>query len=171
MKFYLNQKVFDKDENDAIYSELETMGIKDADIAKDQLIDIFNITKDAGIRDKIALFFSDLYDEDLVPVLIKKIDEIRYSKHITTLIYACSGYDCAEWIVFFVGLAIEFDDSTYIEAIGVIEEIRSPIKLSDRIVSAKLLMERLSTMEKDNEKYKAIESLLELIEDMEVVVL
>jgi len=166
MKFYLNNKVFEEGGDDALYNELLSITTPISNIVKDQLIAVFNITEDARVRDKIALIFADLRDKDLVPILVNKIDEIKYSRHITTLIYACSEYDCSEWVEFFVNLAIELDDSAYVEAISVIEEIKTPIKLSDQIICVKRVMDYLSSTGKENEKYKDIEGLLEMIEDM-----
>ena len=169
MKIYLNQKTFGTDENDAIYDELQSLPLTIASTIKKELVAVFTSTEDPRIRDKVALIFADLHDEDLVPIIIKKIEEIKYSRHITTLIYACSEYDCARWIEFFVSLAIDLDDAAYIESISVIEEIRSPIKSSDRIICVKRLMDYLSSGEKGSGKYEDIERLLDFIEDMTTV--
>lgn len=169
MTFYLNNKAFVESGGDAIYSELLSIVVPISGIVKDQLITVFNVTEDARVRDKIALIFADMCDKDLVPVLINKINEIRYSRHITTLIYACSEYDCAAWIEFFVNLAIEFDDSAYLEALSVIDAVSSPIKLNDQIICVKRVMDYLSSTDKGAEKYKDIEELLELIEDMATI--
>jgi hypothetical protein len=169
MKLYLNQKTFEGNDNDAIYDELLSLPLSVASKIKNELIAIFTSTEDARIRDKTALIFADLRDEHLLPVIIKKIEEIKYSRHITTLIYACSEYDCAPWIEFFVSLAIDLDDAAYIEAIAVIGEIKLPIKSSDRIICAKRLMDYLSSAQKGSEKYEDIARLLDFIEDMATV--
>jgi hypothetical protein len=169
MKLYLNQKTFEGNDNDGIYDELLSLPLSVASKIKNELIAIFISTEDARIRDKIALIFADIRDEHLLPVIIKKIEEIKYSRHITTLIYACSEYDCARWIEFFVSLAIDIDDAAYIEAIAVIGEIKLPIKLSDRIICAKRLMDYLSSAQKGSEKYEDIARLLDFIEDMATV--
>ena len=168
MKFNLNGKYFEEKESDAIYNELLSIVAPVSSDTKSQLIIVFNYTQDARVRDKIALIFADLSDKELIPILVKKITEIKYSKHISTLIYACSEYDCAEWIEFFVGIAIDLDDSSYLGAIGVIEEMRSPIKLSDKVICVKRITDYLSSLnDNKSEKYSDIESVLELIETME----
>jgi len=168
MKFNLNGKDFEGSEGDAIYNELLPIIAPVSSATKSQLIIVFNYTKDAKVRDKIALIFADLSDKELLPILIKKISEIKYSKHISTLIYACSEYDCAEWIEFFVGIAIDLNDSSYLEAIGVIEEMHSPIKLSDKVICIKRITDYLSSLnDNKSEKYSDIESVFELIETME----
>ena len=45
MKFYLNNKAFEKEESDAIYGELQSIHVLITNIVKDQLIAIFNITE------------------------------------------------------------------------------------------------------------------------------
>lgn len=170
MKFELNGKIFQSKEVEYIYNELSSINIPTiTNEIKKQLVAIFNQTADNGVRDKIALIFADLRDESVVPILINKIGEIKFSKHISTLIYACSEYDCAEWIDFFVNLVIDLDDSSYLEAISVIEEMHSPVKLSDKVICVKHLMEYLSSLDKESEKFKDVEGVLELIENMEIV--
>lgn len=169
MEWRLNQKTFARHDNDAIYNELLSLPLSVASKIENDLIAIFTSTEDARIRDKVALIFADLHNEQLVPIIIKKIEEIKYSRHITTLIYACSEYDCARWIEFFVSLVIDLDDTAYIEAIAVIEEIKLPIKSSDRIICAKRLMDYLSSVEKGSEKYEDVARLLDFIEDMKTV--
>lgn len=102
-----------------------------------------------------------------MPVLINKINQKRSSGHISTLIYACSECNCAEWIAFFVSLAIDLEDSSYMEAISVIKEIKGPITLSDKIVSVKQPNDYLISMGKGNQKHENMETLLELIDTME----
>jgi len=170
MEFNLNGKIFRSDNIEAIYSELSAISIPVAtNDTKKQLVEIFNYTNNDKLRDKLALIFADLTDRHVIPVLINKINEIKYSKHISTLIYACSEYDCAEWIDFFVSLVIDLDDSSYLEAISVIEEMNAPIKLSDKVICVKRLMDYLSSIDKESEKYKDVEGVLELIENMEIV--
>jgi uncharacterized UPF0160 family protein len=169
MEFDLNGKFFRSDDIDAIYNELSSMSIPTiTNEVKQRLVKIFSQTDNDKIRDKIALIFADLRDRHIVPVLINKINEIKYSKHISTLIYACSEYDCAEWIVFFVSLVIDLDDSSYLEAISVIEEIHAPIKLSDKIICVKRLTDYLTAIDNGSEKYEDVEGLLELIESLEI---
>jgi hypothetical protein len=169
MEFYLKGKIIKDTDNDAIYHELSSIAIPVTAAIKAELIEIFNHTSDCKARDKIALIFADLADKSIVPVLVRKIGQIKYSKHISTLIYACSEYDCVEWVVFFVNLIIDLDDSSYLEAISVIEEIRSPIILSDKIICVDQLTKHLLTIGKESNKYRDIESVIELIENMATV--
>lgn len=167
MEFYLDGK-FLKD-NDEIYNELFSITVPIENDIKVQLVKIFNLTDDNKARDKIALIFSDLSDEHIIPVLINKINEIKYSGHISTLIYACSEYDCAEWVVFFVELVIDLDDSSYLEAISVIEGMQKPIKLSDKVICIKRLADYLSSIGNESKKYEDIEAVLELLDNMKTV--
>ena len=84
------------------------------------------------------------------------------------MIYACSEYDCAEWITFFVDLVGDLDDSSYIEAMSVIDEIHTPTKLSDKIICIKRLTEYRLAMNEESEKYEDIERLIEFIDNMEI---
>jgi len=155
--------------NDALFIELQALNTPVANDIVAQLIEIFNLTDNNKIRDKIALMFADLKNEKIVPVLINKINEIKYSGHITTLIYACSEYDCAEWIDFFVTLIIDLDDSSYLEAISVIEGMQKPIILSDKVICVKRLAVYLSSIGTESQKYEDVEGLLELVDKMKTI--
>jgi hypothetical protein len=167
MEFCLAGKRFKN--NDALFIELQALNTPVANDIVAQLIEIFNLTDNNKIRDKIALMFADLKNEKIVPVLINKINEIKYSGHITTLIYACSEYDCAEWIDFFVTLIIDLDDSSYLEAISVIEGMQKPIILSDKVICVKRLAVYLSSIGTESQKYEDVEGLLELVDKMKTI--
>jgi hypothetical protein len=167
MEYFLKGRV--TDDEDAIYNELSGLKLPIGQDIKSQLVTIFNTTKNNGIRNKIAVIFSELEDPSIVPVLINKIAEIKYSGYISTLIYACSEYDCSEWIEFFVSLVIDLDDSSYIEAMSVISEMHKPLKLSEKIVCVKRLADYQASMDKGNEKYQDVEDVLEWIESKETI--
>ncbi|MDO6434472.1 hypothetical protein Q4E93_27925 [Flavitalea sp. BT771] len=167
MEYYLDGKVF-KD-NDEIYYKLLSIMVPLENDIQGQLVKIFRLTDDNKVRDKIALIFADLSDEHIIPVLINKINEIKYSGHISTLIYVCSEYDCAEWIDFFVGLVIDLDDSSYLEAISVIEGIQKPIKLSDKVICIKRLANYLSSIENESNKYEDVEAVMEFVDNLKTV--
>jgi hypothetical protein len=168
MGIQLNGKTFNEMEDDSIFAALSLIKFPVLEGDKRQLTLLFTSTGDARIRDKISLILADIADIELVPIIIKKIDEIRNSGHITTLIYACSEYDCAKWIQFFVNLAIDFDDSVYLEAISAIDAISSPISLSDQIICVKELSNYLLRCNKGS-KREAIKKLILFIEDLSTV--
>ncbi len=88
------------------------------------------------------------------------------------MVYACSEYDCGEWVYFFVSLVIDLNDTdgAFIDAISVIEEIRKPIQLSDKIICVRRLADHLFSVDEKTERYADIEGVLELVESMKTVV-
>lgn len=169
MIYKLNSKIFDDKDFESFQKELKSIDV--SSLSRDgqkELIDIFESTANPKIEHVISLIFADLNDENILPVLIRKIEKIKYSNYTDTIIYACSEYDCYVYIVFFVDLVIELEGSACIQAISVLEEIKKPIKLSDKVLCTKRLSDYLCTLSEENEKYEDITYAIELLGGMQV---
>lgn len=170
MIYKLNGKKFDDNNFDFFQKELKAIEV--SSLSQDglkELIDIFESTTNPKVEHVVSLIFADLNDENILPVLIRKIEKIKHSNYTDTIIYACSEYDCYAYVNFFVGLVIELDGSACMQSISVLEEIKKPIKLSDKVLCTKRLSDYLSVLSKEDEKYEDITYAIELIEGMQVV--
>lgn len=169
MTYKLNDKIFDDNNFELLQKELKTIEVGSlSPFLLKELITIFENTTNPKVEYVVSLVFADLNDEKILPVLIRKIEKIKYSNYTDTIIYACSEYDCYAYVDFFVDLVIELDGSACMQSISVLEGIKKPIDLNNKVLCAKVLSDYLSELSEDNEKYEDITYAIELIEGMEV---
>jgi HEAT repeat protein len=89
------------------------MSKNDSDLCTDEefdrLIHVLVSTTDHAERDLTALALADCGRIACVPALLKVLNDPRTKDHRSTLLYACSEYNCAEWVVDFVRIWITSD--------------------------------------------------------------
>lgn len=74
-----------------------------------RLIEVLASTMDHAERDRAALSLADSGRSACVPALLRVIHDPRTVDHRSTLLYACSEYNCAEWVVDFVRIWVTSD--------------------------------------------------------------
>lgn len=100
------------------------------DIAEqDQILDFFYNVTSYKVLDTIAIFLSDSEQDKALEAIIKVIEKHRGGAHLSTLIYACSEFDCTKYASFFVDLVITENAQSCMEAIGVIDDMKGPISV------------------------------------------
>lgn len=167
MLYKLNENTFEERETERLISEISLLKRRPvSDNELHDLIEIFDITENIRIINTIAIIFSMCEREIVVDYLVKKIEALKHTKYISTLIYACSEFDCSEYLLFFVDIFVNGSYSSMIESFSVIAEMRSPID-SGQKDSAIRLIER-STREKklDTEGQYYFHEVVHLIRSM-----
>lgn len=91
------------------------------------ILGFFQSTKSYKLIDVIALFLSDSNQLKALDALINVVSKLKGSNHLSTPVYACSLFDCTEFIELFVDLIINENMSACIESEGVIQEMKGPI--------------------------------------------
>ncbi len=167
MQLKLKAKEFLITDVDKIIAALSNLDPKNIEIETIyELLKIFEATDNYILIDKLALFLSDTGRAIILEPLIRKLNKIKQSNHTSTLIYVCSEYDCSEYILFFIDLLISNDYHTMIEAMSVLESIKNPIKLADKIIAHKKLTDALIGLNEAEENYTYINDALELIDSL-----
>jgi len=77
-----------------LYKAIEAIDIKNlTEDDKEELLSIFMVTKNALIRNHIALIFADLHYDKAVPYIIKKINEKSTFNNNGTLVHSLEEFD------------------------------------------------------------------------------
>lgn len=85
---------------------------------------ILHKSDDFSIKDKIALFFYEFGDDSLVDDLIEEIRKEENQGHYGTLIFACSAFDCSEYLRLFADRVIAENYEVAMSALDVIENMK-----------------------------------------------
>jgi hypothetical protein len=92
---------------------------------------MLNVTEDfRGLRSIIALRYSEANNRLCIPFLIEAIKRNIHTQYVSSLIHACSQYDCSEHLQLFVDLLILKDNMCFVDAYYVIENMKS---LNDKL--------------------------------------
>ncbi len=96
------------------------------------LLDMLISTPDTEIRKKIRELFSNLKDNDAIPIIISAIQDPRYSPELKALVSSCweNGLDYTKYISLFVDLLIEKDLEVAFESYTVIMNTENKIEQS-----------------------------------------
>lgn len=68
------------------------------------LLDALVATNDHSERDRLAIALADCGRRECVPVLLRVITDAKTLGYRSTLVYACSEFNCAEWVLEFAHL-------------------------------------------------------------------
>ncbi|HRF78664.1 MAG TPA: hypothetical protein PL070_01125, partial [Flavobacteriales bacterium] len=83
-------------------------------------------------RDRAALSLADCGRKACVPALLRVINDQRTKDHRSTLLYACSEYNCAEWVVDLVRIWITSDNAYDFHVLVVFDSMSEiPVELLD----------------------------------------
>ena len=96
------------------------------------LIEVLTSTMDHAERDRAALSLADCGRNACVPALLRAINDQRTKDLRSTLLYACSEYNCAEWVVDFVRIWITSDNAYDFHVLVVFDSMSEiPVELLD----------------------------------------
>lgn len=169
MKYKINKKEIDSADVISVLEEIAVLKLTPINSdAIDELIQVLDNTDDYKLIDTIALIFSDLNYDLALQSMVKKLDKIKNSNHTSTLIYACAEYDCAKYILFFSELLINYDYHTALECYSVLEAIKEPINLSEKIIAVKKFEKALLDLNRVDDKYSIINDALQLVKGMNI---
>lgn len=129
-------------------------------------------TKNGELRNALALKLLEIaelgqQEIKLEPVL-RTITLLADKKHIATLLWFCSHFDCTEHIELFTRVVIENDTDAYLEALNVFEAMQEPISTSVKNSVIAKLHQYNSTLAPDHFKKEIIPELIGLIEEFRV---
>lgn len=107
------------------------------------LIRTLQETSDHAERDRTALALVDLGNIDCIHLLIRLIESPSTENHRSTLIYACSEFDCSAFIVEFARIWLYSPDEMDIELIEVFAGMGS-ISSEDASIVVKMFQRLLT---------------------------
>lgn len=150
--------------------------IKDIDGASLQTNDIVSLgkilvnTQSSGLRDVIAMRFIDAKNDLCVPFPIEAIKKSIHTKFISSLIYACSHYDCSDYLQVFVDLLILKSDMSFVDSWYVIENMAGPIEKGEIMYASNKLRAFIETVEESNSLRGELTKAIKIIEEIESIV-
>lgn len=142
--------------------------LKGSELSNAQVIMLGNIMAESdsgGLRDIIAIKFADANNRSCVPFLIEALKRNIHTQYVSSLIYACSKYDCSEYLHLFVDILILKKDMSFVDAWYTIKNMKDPISDLERIYAANKLRAFLLVFDKNHELYEEIEYAIEMIEN------
>ncbi|MES2060675.1 MAG: hypothetical protein V4456_02060 [Bacteroidota bacterium] len=140
------------------------------DSDKNDLLNLFNGTKNHAIRNQIALIFSDSHYNAAIPFIIKKInDEDLYNRN-GTLVYALEGLDSLAYYVDVIKIICEQGYEARLMAYSIAEKLSGSISTDVKETSLGVLESyHLKQPEIDDADYK--DSTLHFIESTQKLLL
>lgn len=114
-------------------------------------------TNDARLRDVLALKLSEIGNPKVVLYLLEALEKVKESNYNSTLIYACSEYDCSEGLNLFVDILIENDDVAYLDSIYAIKAIKSPVPKKEKKIALQKIKNYLSIVSDKEKKQNIIQ--------------
>jgi hypothetical protein len=142
--------------NTELFRAIKSIDFKKiGDDDKIELLSIFRNTKNAAIRDQIALFFAEIHYNEAVPFIIKKINEKGLYNHNGTLVYSLENLDTLKYFIELIKIICEQAYEARLMAYEIIEELSNSISNQTRrrslqILESYLLKERAVA----NDKYE-----------------
>src|ERR1700744_6506230 len=81
-----------------LFRGIMSMDIKNLnDEDKRELLNIFNFTRNAAIRDQIAIMFAETKFNEAIPFIINKINDKEVFNHTGTLVYSLLELDSKQY--------------------------------------------------------------------------
>ncbi|GAO41943.1 hypothetical protein [Flavihumibacter petaseus] len=133
-----------------------------------QLGEVLIATNSSGLRDIIALKFIEANHSGSEEYMVTAIKKNIHTKFVSTLIYACSQFDCAEHFQLFVDLLILKRDMSFVDAYYAIVAIKKPIYFGDREYGVNKLRAFLECCDDDYPLFSEIRVAIKTIEQMNV---
>lgn len=160
----------DKRERIDIVETLDPTEISNTQLKK--LTEELAETRNGELRNALAiklLEVAELGEQEikLEPVL-RTITLLVDKKHISTLLWFCSHFDCAEHIELFTRVVIENDTDAYLEALNVFESMQDPIATSVKNSVIAKLHQYNSTLAPDHFKKDIIPELIALVDELPI---
>lgn len=136
---------------------------------KEDLLRIFMVTKDAGVRNRIALLFADLGYEKAVSYIVKKINDPSIMSYTGTLLYALDNLNAKKHFLTFIRVLCEHEYESRYEAYGLVEKYAVSISQTTRKKAISILdgfrekEEHLKIEKYENSKLHFIDTTIRLL--------
>lgn len=159
----------DKRERIDIVETLDPSEVSNTQLKK--LTEELSETRNGELRNALALKLleiAELGQEIKLEPVLRTITALADKKHIATLLWFCSHFDCTEHIELFTRVVIENDTDAYLEALNVFEAMQDSISISVKNSVIAKLHQYNSTLAPDHFKKDIIRELIGLIEEMPV---
>jgi HEAT repeat protein len=136
---------------------------------KQDLLRIFMVTKNHGVRNKIAMVFADLQYQEAVPYIVKKINDPDLFNYVGTLVYSIGYLNCGKYFLTFIRVLSEHEYEARIEAYDIVEKYAGAVSKPTRTAALKALKdfqakEELADVEKyENSKLHFIDAAIKLL--------
>lgn len=142
----LLKKLFSANESDILFA-LNEIQEKGNSAYIPSLIEILNTSENQAVKNNTTTILSELKHTDAVPVLIKYIEDEKYSSIQETLVRICweNGLDFTNYFSTFVDLLIKGDYMVAFEAYTVIESTEGTISATSAKELIGTLKEALPT--------------------------
>ncbi len=138
---------------------------------KSELLRLFMITKNAGIRNFIALTLSELGYNKAIPYIIKKINDKSISNYTGTLVYSLENLDSKRYFLSFIKVICENGYEARLMAYEIIKKYVDTIPKGVKEKALKIL-NNFQTLERPlandnymNSRLHFIESTIDLLND------
>jgi hypothetical protein len=132
----------------------------------DSLGRILATSDSAGLRDIIAYKFSHANKPACIPYLIESLKRNIRTNHISTIIYACSNYNCSEYLQVFADLLMLKQDMSFVDAWYTIENMRGPVPDPEILYAVNKLKAFLASKDRAYHLYDEIEKAVRIIESI-----
>ena len=114
---------------------------------KEELLGIFMGTKNALIRNHIALIFADLHYEKAVPYIIEKISDKSTFNNNGTLVYSLEEFDLIGYFIPLINIICGQEYEARLTAYGIVQDLSSSIPDEVKSEALKILEERRLDLE------------------------
>lgn len=153
-----------------LFNAVKSINIEKIDEGdKQDLLRIFMVTQNHGVRNQIAMIFADLKYQEAVPYIVKKINDPEIFNYIGTLVYAIGSLDCSEYFLSFIRVLSEHKYEARLGAYDIVEKDASVVSKTIReealdILKAFQIKEELVNVEKyENSKLHFIDATIKLL--------
>jgi len=126
--------------NTELFRAIMSMDIKNLnDEDKRELLNIFNFTRNAAIRDQIALMFAETNYNEAVPFIIEKINDGEVFNHTGTLVYSLLELDSKQYFIDLIKIICEQAYESKAMAFSIVSKLTPSIQNTDLDKALKLL--------------------------------
>jgi hypothetical protein len=151
-------------EAEVVLLKIKTLnGAELSDMDIEGLGNILKNSEYGGLRDAIALKFSETKNEKCIPFLVEAIKRNIHTKYVSTLIYACSHHDCSNHLQLFVDLLILKDDICFLDSFCTIKAMNKIESEIERSYAINKLKAFLNFVDEDYEFWKGLNQAIEVL--------
>lgn len=127
-------------------------------------------TKNGELRHALAIKLLEVaelgeHEINLEPV-IHTITKLVDRKHISTLLWFCSHFDCTEYIELFTRVVIENDTEAYVEALSVFENMQGPITPTTKQAVINQLQQYADGLDEGHYKKEVVVELIGIVNQL-----
>jgi hypothetical protein len=110
--------------NTELYKAIKAIDIKSlTEGDKEELLGVFMVTRNALIRNHIALIFADLHYEKAVPYIIKKINDKSTFNNNGTLVHSLNEFDVKKYFIPLIKMVCEQEYEARLMAYYILQDL------------------------------------------------